>query len=441
MTGRRSHTKSRLGCKECKRRKVKCDEQRPSCFNCTRHGMACSFAPAKSLPAVSSAPSCCIHGLPCPSHSSSSWSERTVTSDTARRPFSPSSSDADFRDHETVLEDDDVSCYQYTNLPISTASDTTFNNSLRQPWTRDLELLHHYCTITSPTFAHQESVRHVWRSVLPREGYSHEFVMHGILSLAALHKAYLLPNKRETYLACASHHYAIGQREFREILTKVTDENWKPVYCFALIVIAYVFCLTVGDRDQSITTSIRNISEVFAVTRGIKAALQPYMDRLCQTDLAPLVQSVWLVAVAPPPDRMPSLEYSPLPNDLFHALSHLRISFRNEVDLPNRADYDEAISNLDVSAINAAQAGVNIEVGAVMTWAFLLPESVGADIGRLEPHALVVLSYWAVLLAALDGDFWFLRGRGRELLGEIEHRLQEQPRFREYLKWPKANVL
>ncbi|KAI0451709.1 hypothetical protein F5B21DRAFT_364454 [Xylaria acuta] len=441
MTGRRGHTKSRFGCKECKRRKVKCDEQRPSCFNCTRHGMACSFAPANDLRVVSSAPSCCIHGLPCAFQSSNNGPERTATSDTARRPVSPSSPDTVFLDHKTVLGHDGVNCCQHINLPISTATDTTFNNDIAQPWIRDLELLHHYCTVTSATFSHQESVRHVWRSVFPREGYMHEFVTHGILSLAALHKAYLLPNKRQTYLACATQHYAIGQREFRAILPHVTDENWKPVYCFALIVIAYVFCLSAGHRDQSITTSVSNISGVFAVTRGIEAALLPYIDRLCQTDLAPLVQSVWLVPVDTPPDRKPSLEHSPLPNDLFHALSHLRLAFRDEVDLKNRADYDKAISGLDLSAMHAAQAGVNIEVGAVMIWPFLTPESVGVDIGRLEPYALVVLSYWAVILAALDGDFWFLRGRGRELLEEIDNRLQAQPRFREYLKWPKANIL
>ncbi|KAI0490260.1 hypothetical protein F4859DRAFT_508068 [Xylaria cf. heliscus] len=255
------------------------------------------------------------------------------------------------------------------------AVDTNFNNSLPQSWIRDLELLHHYCTVTSATFSHQEGVRHVWRSVFPREGYMHEFVMHGILSLAALHKAYLLPNKRQTYLAYATHHYAIGQEEFREILPNVTDENWKPVYCFAVIVIAYVFCLSAGYREQSITTSVLNISEVFAVTKGIEAALLPYIDRLCRTDLAPLVQSAWLVPVDPPPDRKPSLEYSPLPNDLFNALSHLRLAFRDDVAIRNRADYDKAISGLDISAMHAAQAGVNIEVGAVMIWPFLIPES------------------------------------------------------------------
>lgn len=254
-----------------------------------------------------------MHGLPCSFQSSNNGRERNASSDTARRPCSSSSPDTVSRDPETGLGHNDVNCYRDTSLPTSTAIDTTLSTSLPQPWIRDLELLHHYCTVTSATFSHHESVRHVWRSVLPYEGYMHEFVMHGILSLAALHKAYLLPNKRQTYLACATHHYSIGQREFRGILHRVTDDNWKPVYCFSIIVIAYVFCLNAGHRDQSITTSVSNISGVFVVTRGIEAALLPYIYRLCQTDLAPLVHSVWLVPVDPPLDR---LVFSPTPRSL-----------------------------------------------------------------------------------------------------------------------------
>ncbi|KLU85830.1 hypothetical protein MAPG_04850 [Magnaporthiopsis poae ATCC 64411] len=44
LNARRSHRKSRNGCGTCKRRKIKCDEHRPSCRNCIRHGVACSFA-------------------------------------------------------------------------------------------------------------------------------------------------------------------------------------------------------------------------------------------------------------------------------------------------------------------------------------------------------------------------------------------------------------
>ncbi|KAL3490509.1 hypothetical protein BJX62DRAFT_238145 [Aspergillus germanicus] len=40
---RRTHTKSRAGCLTCKKRRVKCDETRPSCRNCIRTGWSCSW--------------------------------------------------------------------------------------------------------------------------------------------------------------------------------------------------------------------------------------------------------------------------------------------------------------------------------------------------------------------------------------------------------------
>lgn len=56
MPSRRSHTKSRLGCKQCKTRKVKCDELRPVCGNCSSHNVSCDFAlPNISVPTQTSA--------------------------------------------------------------------------------------------------------------------------------------------------------------------------------------------------------------------------------------------------------------------------------------------------------------------------------------------------------------------------------------------------
>lgn len=41
---RRTHYKSRRGCKECKQRHVKCDEQRPVCLQCSTLDRSCSYA-------------------------------------------------------------------------------------------------------------------------------------------------------------------------------------------------------------------------------------------------------------------------------------------------------------------------------------------------------------------------------------------------------------
>ncbi|KAL6153189.1 hypothetical protein ACJQWK_11624 [Exserohilum turcicum] len=43
---RRGHTKSRLGCIGCKRRKVKCQETWPSCANCDKRGWVCRYSDA-----------------------------------------------------------------------------------------------------------------------------------------------------------------------------------------------------------------------------------------------------------------------------------------------------------------------------------------------------------------------------------------------------------
>ncbi|KAJ4218553.1 hypothetical protein NW759_008446 [Fusarium solani] len=47
---RRAHRKTRAGCQTCKRRKVKCDEQRPSCANCIRRGHECEFFSERLTP-------------------------------------------------------------------------------------------------------------------------------------------------------------------------------------------------------------------------------------------------------------------------------------------------------------------------------------------------------------------------------------------------------
>ncbi|KAI1657427.1 hypothetical protein F4813DRAFT_389604 [Daldinia decipiens] len=40
---RRGHTKSRRGCYNCKRRRIKCQETRPACAHCTKTGLKCEY--------------------------------------------------------------------------------------------------------------------------------------------------------------------------------------------------------------------------------------------------------------------------------------------------------------------------------------------------------------------------------------------------------------
>ncbi|PGH07085.1 hypothetical protein AJ79_06363 [Helicocarpus griseus UAMH5409] len=47
---RKSHKKSRAGCINCKKRRIKCDETKPGCRRCETYGVDCVYLPPKSSP-------------------------------------------------------------------------------------------------------------------------------------------------------------------------------------------------------------------------------------------------------------------------------------------------------------------------------------------------------------------------------------------------------
>jgi hypothetical protein len=306
----------------------------------------------------------------------------------------------------------------------------------------------------------QDGVRHIWRITLPQEAYSHQFIMHGLLSLAALHKASLLPVRRQEYLAYAAHHHNIGQEKFRVLILDIDHRNARPIFCFALIIVGYVCLRPISSDYTQSATVISWILELFSVTRGIKAALMPFLDALINTDLAALRYSVWATNLTSPsqwcvnyfcingpllrtltfPSSTHSLRQTCLPHDIFHALARLTTFFQLEPTLSNEADYREAIAALEQSALHIAHAGTYPEVGAVLLWPFLIPESVMADLRQWKPGALVLLAYYAATFGALDGCYWFFQGKPRQLVHDIVAHLEGQDRLVGVLAWPSRNV-
>ncbi|KAL3457424.1 hypothetical protein BJX64DRAFT_293200 [Aspergillus heterothallicus] len=62
---RRTHTKSRAGCLTCKKRRVKCDETRPTCRRCIRTGWSCSWPDSRPSPTQDNNPPLSIpDGIP-----------------------------------------------------------------------------------------------------------------------------------------------------------------------------------------------------------------------------------------------------------------------------------------------------------------------------------------------------------------------------------------
>ena len=162
-------------------------------------------------------------------------------------------------------------------------------------WGLDLELMHHYCSVTCNTMSIREDARHVWRVIIPMEGYSNKYLMHGLLAIAALHKAYLYSNQRTKYIKAAAQHLAVGLKEFRELVASPVDpENWQPVFLFASMISVHLSVVPLRLGVDHWPDPIFNMLELFSSIKGFQEIMKPFLKSLRKTQLAPLVNSIFL---------------------------------------------------------------------------------------------------------------------------------------------------
>ncbi|KAH6673653.1 hypothetical protein B0J14DRAFT_53362 [Halenospora varia] len=119
------HRKSRQGCYNCKKRKIKCQETHPSCWNCMKHKLECKYPAQKPLSAL--------------------------------KELAPQS-------------------------PIFTVTlqDTPTMFSMV-----DMKFFHHFLTIAYPYLPMGKDL--AWTTQVPLAAHNNEFLMHAILGMAASH--------------------------------------------------------------------------------------------------------------------------------------------------------------------------------------------------------------------------------------------------------------
>ncbi|TGZ79403.1 hypothetical protein EX30DRAFT_308912 [Ascodesmis nigricans] len=153
VQSRRSHTKSRLGCKTCKRRHIRCDETTPQCNNCTKHKVICSYR--ETMMTTDGVPD--LKMTPQIQRELDAWRNEGIY------PF-------------PTLENTHIpSPHQYSET--------------------ELRLIHHISHIATQMQATDASSRYaIWTKRVPmflRIAASHEFVMHALLGLSASHLSWL----------------------------------------------------------------------------------------------------------------------------------------------------------------------------------------------------------------------------------------------------------
>ncbi|OJJ61484.1 hypothetical protein ASPSYDRAFT_88030 [Aspergillus sydowii CBS 593.65] len=355
----RPHRKTRTGCLQCRKRRVKCDESGHPCGNCAFRHVACTY-PSGTSPDISQ---------------SSPVSPHTIQHAAQERPR------------------------QGQPLPTLDPSNKLL-----------LELMHKFSTETCKSFFVGPPDLHIWQSVIPRRALDHDFLLDALLSVAALHTASSSDrHAARPYLDAAMDFQSRGLKPFQNAIQNISPENCDAVFVHSIITIVngIVFpqiAAEVTEVDSS--TVLENIFTLFKLVQGtaeISKLTKPWLQR---SSLLP--QDFW-----------GSSSDSILDTEIEQALTRLRDLNRRE---NGNSIYPERHGHIDIAISRLRQCFQRFfrfrDPASVVTWLAIVDREFVDYLHREEPLPILVMVHWGVLLAELDGEVWWASKSGRALVAD-----------------------
>ncbi|KAH6840592.1 hypothetical protein B0I37DRAFT_219127 [Chaetomium sp. MPI-CAGE-AT-0009] len=430
---RRPHRKSKTGCVDCRRRRVKCDERKPSCQSCVRRHVACIYTVQDQAggPAVTVLTDDTLgHSPPTPDRASSRLSHETF------RTASPQGQVTGPSPAETSLHLQDHSSPSDASFPLRTASTSTFAFGIS-----DLALLHHWTLSTSLSICRESSCTDIWQRVLPEVGFEHPFVAHAVLSLAALHLAHSSGARDGPNVAKAAEHHNQALLGFRQAVTNITEANSEALFLWSLLNMIYVFGFLTQRCDGAVEDRASRVSrkelvlgiEWIPMIRGIEAVLYPTHNYLRFGRLQVIMGlGNW-------DDLEPAPEAASQGPDSY--LCHTRETWKNSSEAET---YDRVLRVLrkcwmfirqfdTMDAATLATWGYNRSWSGPLMFIHFAPDAYFPLLHQRQPPALILFAYFGALLHGIT-DYWFMEGLGKEIVEVVGDLLGSY--WRPWISWP-----
>ncbi|KAM3479534.1 hypothetical protein MY8738_005379 [Beauveria namnaoensis] len=306
----------------------------------------------------------------------------------------------------------------------------------------DLLLLHHWSVSASKDIVRSSEIDYYWQTVFPRVGFQYPFVMHGILSLAALHIAHIDSASRKRRTIDASRHHNTSLQGFQQAIGEMSDENSDALFACSILNIIYILAMlrpVNGDSSGGIGSRSRNIralgTEWIPIIRGVEAVIHPVFDRVRKGPLSPMTNlGNWAEL---------DLASETAPED--EAFCRIRAAWHG---MPDSQVYDEALlvlrkCHLYITQFEAMPEeslhawGYNRGWSGPLMFLHFASEDYFTRLHQRQPPALIIFSYFGALLHGLN-DYWFMEGWGKDVVRVTDEVLGEY--WESWLEWPKRKV-
>ncbi|KAF7911214.1 uncharacterized protein EAF01_002722 [Botrytis porri] len=375
-SSRRSHRKTRTGCNNCKRRKIKCGEGKPSCLNCIKHSVQCDYSKAEAATSAKNTP-LSSHGSSTSVSAPNNVLGRTV-------------------------EGQDP----YLNLV-------------------DLEVFNNFCVSTSNSLNSNPVVRKIYQTTIVQIAFQHEFVMRALLALSALHMARNRPDRSQQLHEYSKQQHEAALRQGTAFIPHITTETCAALHVFSI----FTGMHTLGrprSVDEFVIVGENGITSWLVLFRGVTAIIKQFKDALLTGPLATLFKAR---------EERVILRQTYADDEVEH-LRHLRIAIETTVPDEHEVQiYTEAIRGLELSYRFMYKCPAEqYETGDIFIWLFRVADEYLGRLNDGTQEALAILAYSSVCFKKLEG-LWWIEGWSNHLMANIYQFLDEEHR-----QWVQAPI-
>ncbi|KAL4869226.1 hypothetical protein BDV12DRAFT_168127 [Aspergillus spectabilis] len=378
MPSRRSHTKSRRGCFQCKRRHVKCDEETPRCSLCKKRGLECDYPPS---------------------------------GEDGQFPLTPQGS---------------------SDMPLGSDGWSGQTRML------EMKLLHHYVIDASFTLRQDVLEAGHFQVAVPRLATSSPFLLDIILAFSALHLAFLEQGDSK-WLEIALKYQNRACSAFSRVLVDLAPEDLGPAFICSIFIMLCAFAYPCVSQNRDTFDPLSQVLEINRLLVGC-AFLFQQLDSVEQPEeiKAWLVykRPEVFIKSGQIEDTQDNSALEQLQRDLLKSLDHLRSTI-DSAEGQHQTMYQTTWDTLQ-EMIKEWPLGKNR--GGILAFPIYISEDFMSQLKGGDWTARMIFLHYGVGMHLLSNK-WYVGLWGRRLVATVLQPQEEiPPDWKDTVAWARQAV-
>jgi hypothetical protein len=255
-----------------------------------------------------------------------------------------------------------------------------------------------------------------------------DYLMHGILSMAALHLSYLNPGQQDKYEYLSAQHQNLAIGPFRQAMSTITSENCNQVFAFSILM---AISQSTPSRGGNIVLPsplavYRGPANWIVCLRGCSSIFEEVASHITSGPIGILLKEGMRAATF-------AMEITPLPEDkddqsLEYVSRHLlNLQYiKDSTTVAELEAYAEAISQLR-QLLAASSATSDSLTRRIFTsiWPAEISDTFIGLLHNERPPALIITAHYCILLKRCH-SCWYMEHRAYNLFRAVQQSLTEE---------------